>query len=75
MAAEEEDVTRLQWYWKPFVAVFPSFADVAAMRQLNVHLVRSRNNFETAILYCCFVDGEVGSEVLDLADMVVRWCV
>lgn len=73
MRAENQHVASLQRDGDPFVSVFPLGLDTSVLGELDVHFVRARNNFQTAVFDRCGVDGYVGGDVLNAPDVVVGW--
>src|ERR1700754_981446 len=72
MASKQQHVTRVERHWRPLMAVLPGLGDSTAMSEFDVHLVRARDDFDAAVLERGFVNCEVGRQVLDLTDVVVR---
>lgn len=72
MRAEYKHITCFQGYRKPVLSIFPVRIDAAAVDARHGHFVAARYHFKTSILYGGWVNGEVGSNVLDAADVVVR---
>jgi hypothetical protein len=75
MRSKDQHVPNLQGHRHPLVRGLPGRRDAAAVRELDGHPVRARHDLETAVLQRGRVDGEVGRDVLDAADVVVRRCV
>lgn len=68
---KEQDIARLQRHRGPDLCTLPCGRDPAALRKLDLHAMRPRDDFETAVCEGGGVDGDVGCEMWDLADVAV----
>lgn len=73
MASKNQHVPSLQRDGHPSLCILPSFRNVSAVRKLDVHFVRARDDLQTSVLRRRSVNGDVGGDVLDAADVVVSW--
>jgi hypothetical protein len=71
MRAEDQHITGFQRDGDPFVSGFPLGLDTAVFGKFDFHSMGSRDDFQTAVFDCCGVDGDVGGDVLNAADVVV----
>lgn len=71
--AKNKHITRLHRKTNPLMLSFPGVLDPAVLLELDVHLVGSWYDLQTAVFMGCCVDGNVGCYVLDAPDVVVGW--
>lgn len=71
VAAKEQNVALFEWYCSPFVAFFPARAYPATVGKLNLRLVRSRNNLQTTVGDCCFINGNIRCEMCNFTNMAI----
>lgn len=75
MASKDQHIPSLKRYGHPRVRTLPGFRNVPAVRQLDVHFVRTCDNLQTPVLQRGRINSNVGRDVLDVADVVVGWSV
>ena len=73
MASENQHVASLERDGYPRLCILPSFRNVSAVRELDVHFVRARDDLKTSVFRRGGVDSDVGGDVLNAADVVVGW--
>ena len=73
MASENQHIASLERDGYPRLCILPSFRNVSAVRELDVHFVRARDDLKTSVLRRGGVNSDVGGDVLDSADVVIGW--
>lgn len=73
MASKNQHVPSLKRYGHPRLCTLPGFRDVPAMQNLDVHLVRAGDDLQAPVFWRGSIDGDVGGDVLNTADVVVGW--
>lgn len=68
---KEQDIARLQRHRDPGLRVFPSRRNPAPFCKLDLHAVGPGDDLQTAVCEGGRVDGDVGCEMGDLADVAV----
>lgn len=71
MGAENQHIASVKGYSEPLMSLFPGRVDTPAVNAWYVHFVATGDYLEASILYSRWVNGEVGSDMLDAADVIV----
>lgn len=74
MASKDEHIARRQRHRRPLMPLHPRIGDVPALArdERNVHVVRLGDYLQAAVLQRGSIDGYVGCDVFNTANVIVR---